>query len=76
VPGRPHRAIVDLARQRRADLIVMGSEGTDAIGYAMLGSTADRVLRRAPCAVLAVRANGPQTDERPRSGQPAGGITS
>jgi nucleotide-binding universal stress UspA family protein len=76
VPGRPHRAIVDLARQRRADLIVMGSEGTDAIGYAMLGSTADRVLRRAPCAVLAVRATGPQTDARPRSGEPAGGITS
>jgi nucleotide-binding universal stress UspA family protein len=55
VSGRPHRQIVSLARACRADLIVMGSEGVDALGHALFGSTADRVIRIAPCPVLTVR---------------------
>ena len=49
--GWPQREIVRFARERRADLIVIGSEGTDLLGYPMLGSTAERVVRQAPCAV-------------------------
>lgn len=52
VLGSPHREIVDLARQVDAGLIVVGTaEGR----HDVLGSTADRVIRKAPCPVLAVR---------------------
>ena len=52
VVGAPHRAIVELARSVQADLVVIGAaESTGMI----LGSTADRVIRKAPCPVLAVR---------------------
>ncbi len=52
VAGSPHREIVDLARRIQADFIVMGAaEGSHEI----LGSTADRVIRKAPCPVLAIR---------------------
>jgi nucleotide-binding universal stress UspA family protein len=51
-PGRPWSAIVQAAEQRQADLIVMASLGHDSVGDDILGSTTDRVLRHAPCAVL------------------------
>ena len=52
VVGSPHREIVELARRVKADLIVVGAaEDTRGI----LGSTADRVIRKAPCPVLVVR---------------------
>jgi nucleotide-binding universal stress UspA family protein len=48
--------IVQQARDRRCDLIVMGTHGRRGVGHALLGSDAERVLRLAPCAVLLVRA--------------------
>jgi universal stress protein E len=49
--GAPHREIVELARNVQADLVVMGAAETRGI----LGSTADRVIRKVHCPVLAVR---------------------
>lgn len=49
--GAAHREIVDLARSVQADLVIIGA----AESSHMLGSTADRVIRQAPCPVLAVR---------------------
>lgn len=49
--GAPHREIVELARSVKADLVVIGA----AESSHTLGSTADRVIRKAPCPVLAVR---------------------
>lgn len=49
--GPPHRKILELARGVQADLLVVGT----AESSRMLGSTADRVIRAAPCPVLAVR---------------------
>lgn len=50
--GSAHEEIVELARQVRADLILVGAaESTRGL----LGSTAERVIRKAPCPVLAVR---------------------
>lgn len=48
--------IVDQARERRCDLIVMGTHGRRGIGHALLGSDAERVIRQAPVPVLLVRA--------------------
>jgi len=53
--GSPPREIVDLARQVKADLIVIGAEEGGVLHKILLGSTADGVIRKAPCPVLVVR---------------------
>jgi nucleotide-binding universal stress UspA family protein len=53
--GTPHVEIVRLAEERDVDLIVIATHGRGFISHAILGSTAERVLRRAPCPVLIVR---------------------
>jgi universal stress protein A len=53
--GEPFSRIVDYAKRNRVDLIVMGTHGRGAIARAILGSVTERVVRLAPCAVLAVR---------------------
>jgi universal stress protein A len=53
--GTAQEAIVKLAGDERADLIVMGTHGRTGLNRALLGSVADRVVRFAPCPVLTVR---------------------
>ena len=53
--GTPHVEIVRLAEQKHADLVVIATHGRGFISHAILGSTAERVLRRAPCPVLVIR---------------------
>jgi nucleotide-binding universal stress UspA family protein len=55
VDGDPAGAIVDTARQYRADLITMSSHGYSGLTRWILGSVAERVLRDADCPVLVVR---------------------
>jgi nucleotide-binding universal stress UspA family protein len=54
--GATHPEIVRYAEEHRHDLIVMGTHGRTGIAHALLGSTAERVVRHAPCPVLTVRA--------------------
>jgi nucleotide-binding universal stress UspA family protein len=58
----PVAAIVDTALAWPADLIVMGTHGRAGFERLLLGSVAERVLRKAPCPVLTVprRAFGPK----------------
>jgi len=56
--GTPHVEIVRLAEQHRADLIVMATHGHGFVSHAILGSTTERVVRRAPCPVFVVRDAG------------------
>src|SRR5205807_909314 len=53
--------IVRVAQEIHCDLIVMGTHGRTGIGRLLLGSVAEQVLRRAPCAVLTVKAPFPGT---------------
>jgi nucleotide-binding universal stress UspA family protein len=53
--GIPHVEIVEAARSRSADVIVIATHGRGFISHAILGSTAERVIRRAECPVLVVR---------------------
>lgn len=53
--GKPHTQIVDFAEERKADLIVIATRGLGAIDHFLLGSTAEKVVRRAPCPVLSVK---------------------
>lgn len=52
--GKPGVAIPDLAAETNADLIVINSHKPGVEDY-FLGSTASRVVRRAPCAVFVLR---------------------
>jgi nucleotide-binding universal stress UspA family protein len=53
-PGAPAQEILALAARLPADLIVMGTHGASGFEHLMLGSVAEKVLRRAPCPVLTV----------------------
>ena len=53
--GAPPEEIARLARKRHADLIVMATRGRVGLKDMIMGSTAERVIGRAPCPVLAVR---------------------
>ncbi len=53
--GVPFDEIVEAAVARRSDLIVIATHGYTGLKHALLGSTAERVIRYAPCPVLVVR---------------------
>ena len=53
--GYPERVIVDLAADKKADLIVMGTRGRTGLAHVALGSIAERVVRTAPCPVITTR---------------------
>jgi universal stress protein A len=53
--GRPVMEIVSAARDLEADLIILSTHGYTGLKHVLLGSTAENVLRHAPCPVLAVR---------------------
>jgi nucleotide-binding universal stress UspA family protein len=53
--GSPAHEIVELAELGHFDLIVMGTHGRTGVAHAVLGSVAEKVVRRAKCPVLTVR---------------------
>jgi nucleotide-binding universal stress UspA family protein len=55
VRGDAGSALCDLARERNASAIVMGSRGRGGIKRALLGSVSDYVVRNAPCPVIITR---------------------
>lgn len=58
--GVPHEAIIARATEGPCDLIIMGTHGRTGWRHMFMGSTAERVLREAPCPVLTIRQ--PQDD--------------
>jgi nucleotide-binding universal stress UspA family protein len=56
--GSAYREILRAARERRSDLIVVGTQGRGAVDRLVFGSNAQQVIRAAPCAVLTVPAGG------------------
>jgi len=53
--GSPAEAIVQVAKTRKSELIVMGSRGLGRLEGALLGSNSQKVVSHAPCPVLIVR---------------------
>ncbi len=53
--GRNYVRLLELARERGIGLIALGARGLGALDDGLLGSTAARVLRQAPCDVLIAR---------------------
>jgi nucleotide-binding universal stress UspA family protein len=57
--GRTHELIVQRARARAVDLIVMGTHGRGGFNRLLLGSVTEKVLHAAPCPLLTVPASAP-----------------
>jgi nucleotide-binding universal stress UspA family protein len=53
--GRAYHAVCQLARKLETNLIVTTTRGRTGLKHVFLGSTAERIVRHAPCAVLVVR---------------------
>lgn len=52
--GLPAPALLEHLRQEGFDLVVLGRHGEGKPEHALVGSTANRILSRAPCAVLTI----------------------
>ena len=65
--GRPYEQIINLAREINADLIVLSTRGYSGLKHLLLGSTAERVVRSAPCPVLVVRKRKPKSKAASKS---------
>jgi nucleotide-binding universal stress UspA family protein len=53
--GYAATAIIDEVENQSADLIVIGTHGLSGLKHLLLGSIAERVVQKAPCAVLTVK---------------------
>ncbi len=53
--GTPFVEIINYARSESMDLIIIGTHGRSGLEHILIGSVAERVIRKAPCPVLTVR---------------------
>jgi nucleotide-binding universal stress UspA family protein len=58
--GVPFLEIIRYAKEQDIDLIVVGTHGRSGLSHVLLGSVAERVVRKAPCPVLTVHPEGHQ----------------
>ena len=56
--GHPHDELLQMLKSEGVSMVVMGTKGRSNLAGALFGSTAEKVFRHAPCAVLSVR--GPE----------------
>jgi nucleotide-binding universal stress UspA family protein len=53
--GEPHDVVVNVANEKKADLIAMGTHGRKGLKKLFMGSVASRVIASSPCDVLLVK---------------------
>ena len=61
--GIPSEEVISAAREEDSDLIVVGTRGKTGLAHILLGSTAERVIRGAPCPVLSVRTDSADLED-------------
>ena len=71
--GIPSEEVITAARAEDSELLVVGTRGKTGLAHVLLGSTAERVIRGAPCPVLAVRME--PTDAEQEEGTPSRPVT-
>ncbi len=52
--------IIDYVRAEKIDLVVMGTHGRGGLEHILIGSVAEKVVRKSPCPVLTIRPAGKQ----------------
>ncbi len=55
ITGSPSDAIVRLAEEEKADMIILGTHGRTGLSRLVMGSVAELVVRRSPCPVLTLK---------------------
>ena len=68
--GIPSEEVITAARAEDSDLIVVGTRGKSGLAHVLLGSTAERVIRGAPCPVMTVRTEPSDTEENGARSRP------
>jgi universal stress protein A len=53
--GPAAEKIIEAAKDKDADMIVMATHGRTGLSHALMGSVAEKVVRQAPCPVLTIR---------------------
>jgi len=53
--GKPFIEIIETAREENVDLIIIATHGHTGMEHILFGSTAEKVVRKAPCPVLTLR---------------------
>ncbi len=53
--GKPFIEIIETASEENVDLIIIASHGHTGVEHILFGSTAEKVVRKAPCPVLTLR---------------------
>jgi len=53
--GKPFFEIIETAKEKDIDLIIIATHGHTGVEHLLFGSTAEKVVRKAPCPVLTVR---------------------
>jgi len=53
--GKPFVEIIETAKEENVDLIIIATHGHSGVEHILFGSTAEKVVRKAPCPVLTLR---------------------
>ncbi len=53
--GKPFVEIIETAAEENVDLIIIATHGHSGVEHILFGSTAEKVVRKAPCPVLTLR---------------------
>ena len=53
--GKPFVEIIETAKEENVDLIIIATHGRSGVEHILFGSTAEKVVRKAPCPVLTLR---------------------
>lgn len=56
--GRPFVEVLKYAREQAIDLVVLATHGRGGLAHVLMGSVAEKVVRKAPCPVLSIRVPG------------------
>jgi nucleotide-binding universal stress UspA family protein len=68
--GIPSEEVIAAAKAEESDLIIVGTRGKTGLAHVLLGSTAERVIRGAPCPVLAVKTEPEDNEEEGAPSRP------
>ncbi|MBT3878805.1 MAG: universal stress protein [Candidatus Scalindua sp.] len=53
--GVPFVEIIKTAKDKNIDLIVIGTHGRTGLAHMLIGSVAEKIVRKAPCPVLTIK---------------------
>ncbi len=70
VHGDARAAILDQAKNWKADLIVVGSHGLKGLNRLLMGSVSEAIVRHAECSVQVVRLHAAESQQQKRSTTP------